>query len=229
MIMLMLDSESHVGTCGHPLAHHQASLLKTSRKMGVKRETISFFSIPTRQKRARDRVRVRASRASADGSGSASSPSGIVSSEALGKSLDARPNRAGREDVSARRRQCLWLLRLTCDEAPATRAARLTALADVSLARSREWRPSRLDGTFPLGQANPVRHTPSIGKQGLSNAIKGRKIDVENAADKRTRLELDCQTERCTCDLGARSRDPFCPILWLKGRRDLSLRNDFNR
>ena len=56
-----------------------------------------------------------------------------------------------------------------------------------------------------------MRHTRGIGKQGPSNAIKGRKIDVENAAGKRTRLELDCQTERCTCDLGARSRDPFCP------------------
>jgi hypothetical protein len=48
----------------------------------------------------------------------------------------------------------------------------------------------------------PMRHTPSIGKQGPSNAIKGRKIDVEDSAGKRTRLELDRQTELCTCDPG---------------------------
>jgi hypothetical protein len=46
---------------------------------------------------------------------------------------------------------------------------------------------------------------------------------------KTARLELDCQTEPRTRDLGARSRDPFFPILWLKGRRQLSLRNETAR
>src|SRR5271168_3702603 len=49
MIILMLDSESHVGTSAAvmPSLTTRASLSKTSRNMGVKRETISFFSNST--------------------------------------------------------------------------------------------------------------------------------------------------------------------------------------
>ena len=66
------------------------------------------------------------------------------------------------------------------------RSAAIEAIPDLrSLWRSKS--------TEELEQALdkcPKRHTPSIGKQGFSNAIESRKTDVEDARGERARLEV---------------------------------------
>jgi hypothetical protein len=72
--------------------------------------------------------------------------------------------------------------RVFFDELVSLTASRLRATGAIRLEDRRI--------LFPFGERTKLIHTPGIGKQGPSNAIKGRKIDVEDARGKTARLEL---------------------------------------